>query len=126
MLLFFSLCVIVSLFEGIGPADHLKEMKIKVVSDLPVGNNLIDTVGTALTFTLNSSASVDFKRDMSPKSILNYFADKNNSLTSSLFEAVAYVKTKYANQSDDWPDIVFQVMPGMLIINLSRKLSIKC
>ena len=92
-------------------------MKIKVISNLPVGDNLMDQVGTGLTFTLNSSASFDFKRDLSPKSFLNYFADKNNSLTSSLIETTAYLKTKYANQSDDWPDIALHVIPGKFTNN---------
>ena len=38
------------MLSGIGPKDHLKDNKIKVVQNLPVGENLIDHVfylGTA-------------------------------------------------------------------------------
>ena len=42
------------MLSGIGPKDHLREMGIPLVKDLPVGEHLMDHWGTgALTFTVN-------------------------------------------------------------------------
>ena len=87
------------------------------MSDLPVGDNLQDHVISAVMFTLNDTVSSDLKRDLDPENILQYFADKRGSLTSTMSETIGFVKTKYANQSDDWPDIQYHAMPGQLIIN---------
>ncbi len=46
-------------------------------------------------------------------SILNYAFNQSGPLTSlGAVEGLAWVKTKYANQSDDWPDIEFHFVAG--------------
>ena len=41
------------MLSGIGPKDHLQEMGIPLVQDLPVGQHLMDHYGTgALTWTV--------------------------------------------------------------------------
>ncbi|CAD0199076.1 unnamed protein product [Chrysodeixis includens] len=44
------------MLSGIGPKTHLKDMDITVISDLPVGQNLQNGVGTALMFKTNRQA----------------------------------------------------------------------
>jgi len=98
--------------SGIGHKDHLESMGIKVVTDLPVGDNLMDHVAGNVVFTLNDTVSYDIIRELSPWYLLEYYVNKNNSLSNTILEAMAFVKTKYADQSDDWPDIQFHVLPG--------------
>ncbi|CAG2180372.1 unnamed protein product, partial [Oppiella nova] len=102
----------VLMLSGIGHKDHLESMGIKVVADLPVGDNLMDHVASSVVFTLNDTVSYDMMREISPWHLLQYYVNKNNSLSNTILETMAFVKTKYADQSDDWPDIQFHVLPG--------------
>lgn len=44
------------MLSGIGPKEHLEELKIEVVADLPVGENLQDHVRIPVPVTLNTRA----------------------------------------------------------------------
>ncbi len=98
---------------GIGHADHLNSMGIPVIADLPVGDNLQEHVASGVSFVLNDSAALDMIVESTPYNILEYFVKKKNKLTSNLLEGISFVKTKYENQLDDWPDIELQLLPGI-------------
>ncbi|XP_067121222.1 glucose dehydrogenase [FAD, quinone]-like [Centruroides vittatus] len=90
------------MLSGIGPKDHLERFGIKVLSDLPVGNNLQDHVTVGIPFTVDKRASfVVF--DAVLLGILPYFFRKGP-LTSIMAETVGFFSTKYNNHSQ-WPDI---------------------
>ncbi len=89
-------------------------MGIPVVSDLPVGDNLQEHPTTSVNFILNSSVSYDFVNSLRPLVLFDFNINRKNQLTSNLIEGVMYVKTKYANQKDDWPDIQLHMIPGIL------------
>jgi 5-(hydroxymethyl)furfural/furfural oxidase len=42
--------------SGVGPADHLRELGIRLVADLPVGNDLIDHPMIAMSMALKPAA----------------------------------------------------------------------
>src|SRR5262249_18788474 len=42
------------MLSGIGPADHLREIGISCIVDLPVGRNLQDHLGSYMTYTRKS------------------------------------------------------------------------
>jgi 5-(hydroxymethyl)furfural/furfural oxidase len=42
--------------SGVGPADHLRELGIRPVADLPVGNDLIDHPMIAMSMALKPAA----------------------------------------------------------------------
>jgi choline dehydrogenase-like flavoprotein len=98
---------------GIGHANHLNSMGIPVIADLPVGDNLQEHVASGVSFVLNDSVVLNMVLESTPYNILEYFIKKKNKLTSNLLEGISFVKTKYEDQSDDWPDIQFHMLPGI-------------
>lgn len=51
------------MISGIGPAQHLSEFNIPVISDLPVGDNMQDHVGLGgMTWIINEPVTVNTAR----------------------------------------------------------------
>jgi len=98
---------------GIGNAQHLNDLGIPVIADLPVGDNLQEHVASGIHFSLNDTISLEIFEDGAPWRYYNYFITRNTTLTSNILEGISFVKTKYADQNDDWPDIEFHVLPGI-------------
>ncbi|WP_019054690.1 GMC family oxidoreductase [Sphingobium xenophagum] len=84
------------MLSGIGPADHLAEMGIDLVRDLPgVGRNLQDHVGTHVVnevdgATLNSDA----QGLRGAWQVLRYALAKRGALTTAIGHAQAFVKSR--------------------------------
>ncbi|CAG0920784.1 unnamed protein product [Notodromas monacha] len=101
--------------SGIGPADHLEAMKIPVVRDAPVGKNLQDHIGIcAMTFlapNARGSSSNSNETDLRAE-IFKFLNHGKGSMTSSGIEAIAFVNSKFADASEDFPDLQFQFIPG--------------
>ncbi|XP_033207048.1 glucose dehydrogenase [FAD, quinone]-like isoform X2 [Belonocnema kinseyi] len=100
------------MLSGIGPRAHLEEMGINVIQDAPgVGMNVQDHIAVGgLAFLIDYPISIVMNRLVNVNSALRYAINENGPLTSSIgLEAVAFISTKYANQTDDWPDIEFML-----------------
>lgn len=103
------------MLSGIGPANHLAEHKINVISDLPVGHNLQDHVGLGgLTFVVNEPVSYTKSRFQNVPTALEYFLKERGPLTFTGVEGVAFVNTKYADPSGKWPDVQFHFAPSSI------------
>lgn len=100
------------MLSGIGPADELQKVGIPVVHPLPgVGQNLQDHIAVGgLAFLIDYPISIVMKRLVNINTALRYAVTEDGPLTSSVgLEAVAFINTKYANASDDWPDMNFML-----------------
>lgn len=100
------------MLSGIGPAKHLREVGIDVIHDSPgVGQNLQDHIAIGgIAFLIDHPISIVMRRLVTINSALRYAITEDGPLTSSVgLEAVGFISTKYANQSDDWPDIEFML-----------------
>lgn len=98
------------LHSGIGPADHLREVGVEVVADLPgVGANLQDHVLTGLAVGTDGDSLYGADRD--PRAVLRYAIRKRGPLTSNLGEAIAFVRTR---DDLDAPDIELIAFPVAL------------
>ncbi|XP_032663990.1 glucose dehydrogenase [FAD, quinone] [Odontomachus brunneus] len=100
------------MLSGIGPRAHLEDLRIPVIQDSPgVGQNLQDHIAVGgLTFLIDYEISTVMHRLVNVNSAVRYAVTEDGPLTSSIgLEAVGFISTKYANQSDDWPDIEFML-----------------
>ncbi|XP_074095859.1 glucose dehydrogenase [FAD, quinone] [Cotesia typhae] len=85
------------MLSGVGPKNHLENLRIEVLADLPVGRNLQDHVSmAALTFLVNDTVSIVESRIATNfKDTFNYLAYGQGPFTApSGAEALAFVNTK--------------------------------
>ena len=102
------------MLNGIGHKDHLSEMGINVVANLPVGDNLQDhiTLG-GIVFEIDEPYSLIDTRYLSLPNTMKYMFKGSGPFTSiGACEGIAFVNTKYADPSFEWPDIEFQYISG--------------
>ena len=94
------------MLSGIGPKDHLASLGIPVVSDLPVGLNLQDQVyAGGIHFKVNESVALVVRKVTSISNLISYFTKGRGPLTAlGGCEGLGFIKTRYANASDDYPD----------------------
>ncbi|KAF3426368.1 hypothetical protein E2986_13520 [Frieseomelitta varia] len=100
------------MLSGIGPRQHLQQVGIPVIHDSPgVGQNLQDHIAVGgLIFLIDYPVSTVMTRLVNLNSALRYAITEDGPLTSNVgLETVGFISTKYANQSDDWPDIEFML-----------------
>ncbi|XP_039314743.1 glucose dehydrogenase [FAD, quinone] [Solenopsis invicta] len=97
------------MMSGIGPAKHLRELGIKTVQDLPVGENLMDHVAfSGLTWTVNEPISIRLFDMINPT--LPYIGDfvkgrRGPFTIPGACEAAAFIDTKNPKKRDSMPDI---------------------
>ncbi|XP_057334319.1 glucose dehydrogenase [FAD, quinone]-like [Microplitis mediator] len=94
------------MLSGIGPRNQLENLKIKVISDLPVGKNLVDHILTGIDLViLDKSLSISVPQLLKPTSAFNYFLSRQGPWTSAGIEVVGTI----AKNSS--PDLQFMVIP---------------
>ncbi|CAH0380755.1 unnamed protein product [Bemisia tabaci] len=101
------------MLSGIGPREHLDELGIDVIEDLPVGYNLQDHVSAnGLVFLVNSSVSVIESRFTQPRYLAEYLLQGKGPLTlPGGTEGIAFTLTKYSNDTSR-PDMEIVFSPG--------------
>jgi choline dehydrogenase len=95
------------MLSGIGPADHLRDVGVDVVHDLPgVGARLQDHPLVPVVWHVRSGKSLF--RGESPSGYAQYFAARRGPLTSNLAEAGLYTRS-----ADDLPepDLQYHFLP---------------
>ncbi|XP_074593795.1 glucose dehydrogenase [FAD, quinone]-like [Brevipalpus obovatus] len=102
------------MLSGIGPRDHLDSLNIKVIADLPVGDNLQDHIYPGgVHFTVNSPNSIIQRRVINLSNIIRYFTEGRGPMTTlGGVEGLGFVNTKFANVSLDYPDVEIHLLSG--------------
>lgn len=101
------------LLSGIGPKAHLQEMKIPVVADLPVGDNLQDHVyGDGIEFfTPYPGVALSVANAHSLASTWSYSLFGTGMKASPRFrEAVAYIKLRHQPPNIKYPLLALQIV----------------
>ena len=102
------------MLSGIGPADHLSSLGIPVIANLSVGRNLQDHYGSmGLVGYAEEPVSIKEERFSNIQSMLEYAAKAGGPLTSlGGVEGLAWINTKFANSSEDRPDLEIMFVSG--------------
>jgi choline dehydrogenase len=96
------------MLSGIGPANHLNNLGISVVVDLPgVGQNLQDHPAVPVLYAC--AQPVSLIHGQTPEHLLNFMENKMGPLTSNIAEGGAFVRTQ-ANLP--MPDIQYHFVPA--------------
>ncbi|XP_043286484.1 glucose dehydrogenase [FAD, quinone]-like isoform X2 [Venturia canescens] len=100
------------MLSGVGPKDHLESLAIKVIKDLPVGQNLVDHILTGIDLVmLNISLPLNVQSVLNPIAALNYFIFRQGPWTSAGIEAVGTFYSPNQNHETDAPDLQLMVIP---------------
>ncbi|KAE8742437.1 Glucose dehydrogenase acceptor-like [Frankliniella occidentalis] len=103
------------MLSGIGPREHLQDVGIPVVADLPVGYNLMDHVSAgAVIFTVNDTVSIRTERvTSSVKDLADYFSHRSGPLSiPGGCEALAFLALD--GNKMGWPDLEMLFVSGSI------------
>ena len=111
------------LMSGIGPEEHLRNVPIPVVQNLPVGKNLQDHVMVPYPVILDDipvDSGVSYTQPFSESflSILQYYLLGSGPLTSNGAEAHAFLRSGLEDRNNSAPDIQLILFSSMLYPHL--------
>ncbi|XP_067140175.1 glucose dehydrogenase [FAD, quinone]-like [Centruroides vittatus] len=100
------------MLSGIGPREHLHELGIAVVADLPVGKNFHDHVTTSVIFTIDKPYSLH-TLSFTPKDITDYKFHGRGRVTSLAgVEVLGFLRTPV--EKEGWSDILVGIAANSL------------
>lgn len=103
--------------SGIGPRQNLESVGVEVIHSLDgVGQNLQDHIAVGgISWLIDKPVGINTNRLVNLNTALRYAVAETGPLSSSVgLETVAFLNTKYANASDDWPDMNFMMTSASL------------
>ncbi|CAG2212566.1 unnamed protein product [Mytilus edulis] len=71
------------MLSGIGPREHLQNMKVPVIADLPVGQNLKDHMFASFQYNIKIPININRMKVTDPQQILNYILNKQGIYSST-------------------------------------------
>ncbi|XP_059179185.1 L-sorbose 1-dehydrogenase-like [Physella acuta] len=102
------------LLSGVGPRSHLEKLKIPVIADLPVGENLQDRFTYEFPVAIKAPISITEERLQSFWENVKYkLVGKGMLASPNGIEVIAYTNTE-RNKDISWPDLQV-VFKGMLL-----------
>ncbi len=101
------------MLSGIGPADHLRRLGLKVVADRPsVGENLQDHLDICTLYSARNNDTYDFSAIEELAQGVRYLLTSSGPASSNAAEAGGFVRSALAE--DDRPDIQLHFVPAQL------------
>jgi choline dehydrogenase len=102
------------MLSGIGPADHLKEMDVTPVHDLPgVGQNLHDHLEILLQVSCTQPITLNGKMDLISKGVigLEWLLFKTGLGATNHFESCGFIRTR---AGVEYPDLQYHFLPAAI------------
>ncbi|XP_076678536.1 glucose dehydrogenase [FAD, quinone] isoform X3 [Andrena cerasifolii] len=100
------------MLSGIGPRKHLEDLEIDVISDLPVGQHLVDHVLTGVDLVMfNRSIGLSMMDTLNPVSAINYFLFGEGPWTSAGVDILGTFHSSFQQNKSSAPDLQLMVMP---------------
>ncbi|XP_037037108.1 glucose dehydrogenase [FAD, quinone]-like [Bradysia coprophila] len=109
------------MLSGIGPSEHLTEMEIKPIVDLPVGQNFMDHVGPGFMFT---AQGIKMPKEEAEEvgSAFSYFSSRSGPFTMiGGCESVAFFDSNDFGNPDAYPDLEIFQLAGSIHDNTEMK-----
>ncbi|CAH0558872.1 unnamed protein product [Brassicogethes aeneus] len=98
------------MLSGVGPKEHLQDLGITLISDLPVGKNLRDHVSMTI---LGNHNQTDDNYKLHQDDIIDYINGFGRLTSLQGISALTWFPTKYQTDKT-WPDIEFILIPFIL------------
>ncbi|KAH7636640.1 hypothetical protein DERF_001842 [Dermatophagoides farinae] len=96
------------MLSGIGPREHLQQLGLRVVTDLPVGKNLHDHSNTILYFDVPDQRQSYEPVSLTVQNLYNYYVNSRGPLT--MFPNAATYLVSDQNNDTEWPDIMTEMV----------------
>ncbi|XP_001946107.1 glucose dehydrogenase [FAD, quinone] [Acyrthosiphon pisum] len=103
------------MLSGIGPKQHLADIRIPLVKDLPVGENLMDHVSLgSLVVSINESISITLKNSLEDPYAMNDYLRYGSGLDTvpGGAEALAFVDVDKPGSGDGHPNLELLLISG--------------
>ncbi|GAB0093767.1 glucose dehydrogenase [Sergentomyia squamirostris] len=104
------------MLSGIGPQEHLKEIGIPVVKDLPVGRVMYDHMShCGLVFLVNTTGYTPYTNRINITDITQYlFGGRGKFTMIGGVESLTFYKSPNSRDPPDWPDAEIMFIGGSL------------
>ncbi|GBM61520.1 Glucose dehydrogenase [FAD, quinone] [Araneus ventricosus] len=106
------------MLSGIGPKDHLQELNIPIVADLPVGNNLQSFAISPLNYQINNPNMQTVEQRLADdNNIKMYVRERKGILASSeIISVVSFLKDLNDTNEYDFPNYEMYFLEFPLIV----------
>ena len=116
------------MLSGVGPSKHLKDLKISVIQDAPVGQNLMDHIAYGgLIFLVNQPVSItteDLSNPIKPY-VSDFFMKRDGPLTiPGGCEALAFIDVDKPTKLDSFPNIELLFIGGSIVSDSSFRYNV--
>ncbi|GAB0093768.1 glucose dehydrogenase [Sergentomyia squamirostris] len=103
------------MLSGVGPEDHLKELQIPVLKNLPVGQVMYDHMShSGLAFVVNTTGYTPYTNRINIFHIKDYLRGTGIFTMIGGVEALAFYKSPNSRDPPDWPDAEIIMLGGSL------------
>uniref|UniRef100_A0A1B0D7W4 Glucose-methanol-choline oxidoreductase N-terminal domain-containing protein n=1 Tax=Phlebotomus papatasi TaxID=29031 RepID=A0A1B0D7W4_PHLPP len=103
------------MLSGVGPEDHLRELDIPVLENLPVGKTMYDHMSHAgLVFLVNTTGYTVYTNRINLFHIKQYLVGRGPFTMIGGVEALTFYKSPNSRDPPDWPDAEIITLGGSL------------